>query len=160
VVTLFGPNASGKSTILRALTSTVRFVCTSFDLGVQETIPNFQAFMLDEYGAKPTKVSIVFDAAWLAKPEEDNSQFFRYELELKDSENVPGRRDMASYEALFHFPQGKPRRLFERTSEKKIYVSKDFGIGANDSQLRAVRKNSSVISTLAKLNPDKSGSIR
>lgn len=152
VVTLFGPNASGKSTILRALTSTIRFVCTSFDLGVEESIPNFQAFMSDEYGAKPTRVSVVFDAAWLAKSPEDEAQLFRYELELTSSDGLPVSRNIAAYEALFHFPKGKRRRLFERTSEEKIYLSREFGIGANDPRLRAVRKNCSVISTLAKLN--------
>ena len=41
VVGIYGPNASGKSTVLRALTATVAFVQNSFGLPPQNAIPFF-----------------------------------------------------------------------------------------------------------------------
>ena len=57
------------------------------------------------------------------------------------------------YEALFHFPRGRSRRLFERGKPgEAIYVSHEFGIKPKDDRLKAVRKDASVIGTLAMLN--------
>lgn len=152
VVALFGPNAAGKSTLLRALTATVAFACKSFDLDVHAPIPGFQVFMSGEHGEKPTRVSFMFDARWLAKSPDEAPQLFRYELELVASDAFSPSRDKVSYEALFHFPKGKPRRLFERRAGSPVYMSSEFGIKPNDSRLEAIRDNSSVVSTLAKFN--------
>ena len=58
-----------------------------------------------------------------------------------------------SYEALSHFPKGRPRRLFERGAPgEPIYVSNEFGLKPKDDRLQAVRKDTSVIATLALLN--------
>ena len=61
-------------------------------------------------------------------------------------------------EALFHFPKGRPRRLFERGGPgEPVYVSGKIpgtrGLRSKDGNLRAaVRDDASVIVTLALLN--------
>ena len=76
-------------------------------------------------------------------------QLFRYELAAVCGGNDP----FYAYEALSHFPKGRPRRLFERGAPgEPIYVSKEFGLKPEDGRLQAVRADTSVIATLALLN--------
>ena len=57
------------------------------------------------------------------------------------------------YEALFHFPKGRQRRLFERGKPgETISVAREFGIKPKDDRLKAVPEDASVIGTLAMLN--------
>ena len=89
-----------------------------------------------------------FEANW----QDEARQLFRYELAV-----VRGATDsddpFFSYEALSHFPKGRPRRLFERgTPGEPIYVSNEFGLKPGDNRLQAVRADTSVIATLALLN--------
>ena len=76
-------------------------------------------------------------------------QLFRYELAVVRGGNDP----FFAYEALSHFPKGRPRRLFERGAPgESIYVSNEFGLKLRDDRLQAVRADTSVIATLALLN--------
>lgn len=146
VVALFGPNASGKSTVLRAITTTIAFALYSFRLPPNETLRDFQSFRSEAAWNSPTKISIDFDASWLREA----STLFRYELHLDQAGPWTGAQRVL-YEAMHFAPEGKMRRVFERRGDK-ITVGKDFDIGANDVRLKSVRPNCSVISTLAQLN--------
>lgn len=152
VIAFIGPNAAGKSTILRALAATLNFAIASFDLNVDQDIPVFQPFMSTDMMQKPTRIVVEFDARWL---DPDAPSLFRYELEL---ENRPPTRKVVRYEALSHAPAtGRRRamkRLFERHADGKIYVAPEMGLKARDARLDSLRDNASVISTLAKLNVD------
>ncbi len=153
VAMFMGPNAAGKSTILRALTSTVYFACRSFELGVADKIPGFQPFMSEECTNKPIKISIDFDAGWLTETLNGDAGLFRYQLEIVSTSAEPLTGYEVGYEALFHFPRRQRRRLFERKGPSEpIYVSKEFHMTPSDARIKSVRPNSSVISTLAKLN--------
>ena len=79
-------------------------------------------------------------------------QLFRYELAVV--RDITGSNDsFFCYEALFHFPKGRPRRLFERGAPgEPIYVSNEFGLKPGDDRLQAVRADTSVIATLSLLN--------
>ena len=60
---------------------------------------------------------------------------------------------MIGSEELSYFPKGRPRRLFERVGTTGlIYVSNEFGIKPTDDRLKAVRKDTSILSTFALLN--------
>ena len=76
---------------------------------------------------------------------------FRYEIEVGIA---PGaERRTVRYEALFHFPHGRPRRLFERRAPGfSVHAAGHFGLKAGDERLKAVRDDASTIATLAAFN--------
>ena len=142
VVILMGPNGSGKTTLLRALITVLRIICNpwlSQEIPVKTIVPFFSKTTRQE----PTRFCVEFEANWL-RPNELIS-LFRYELSIQDKQII--------YEALFHFPKGRPRRLFERGKPgETIYVSDEFGMKPKDERLKAVPEDASVIGTLAMLN--------
>lgn len=165
VVGFYGANASGKTTVLRAIGELARFGANSFSAYTPEAaILDFLPFMQLDSWAKPSKISVEFDAYWLLPENERSeeaiveakktgnwpkSQWFRYDLHIGHD---PGRlANHVAYEAAHWFPQGRPRMLFERTGQN-IKFSKEMDVPAGDPRIASVRSNSSVISTLAQLN--------
>jgi hypothetical protein len=146
IIGVYGPNASGKSTVLRAITTTGWFVQNSFTIPPNNQIPLFNPYANNDWWNRPTKITIEFDSQ-LA--EDAPAAVFRYELHIG---NEPNRfaKDVA-FESLSHAPKGKFRRIFERHVQECTFGS-EFGISAGDSRVRSVRPNASVISTLAQLN--------
>jgi hypothetical protein len=148
VVGFFGPNASGKSTILRAVISAAIFALRSFDWADQIINNLFQPYRQKDWWGKPTKITIEFDSQL---SDSDSSAIFRYELQIAHQANNLGNK-IVLYEALSYAPKGKFRRLFEREGQK-FHFGREFDIaGANDPRTQSIRPNASVISTLAKLN--------
>lgn len=148
VVLLIGPNGSGKSTLLSALGATTYIAAHALPTVEGNPLAVFCPFFSLETKGKPTRVCLEFEADCM----DGVRQLFRYELTV-------GRRgvDFADpfflYEALSHFPKGRPRRLFERGEPgEPIYVSGEFGLKPKDDRLKAVRADASVIATLALLN--------
>ena len=147
-VVLIGPNASGKTTLLNALVTTA--IIASFASSTEKTSPlkTFFPFFSKETRNEPTRFCMEFETDWL----DEAPQLFRYELAVvrgATNSNDP----FFAYEALSHFPKGRPRRLFERGAPgEPIYVSKEFGLKPKDDRLQAVRADTSVIATLAMLN--------
>lgn len=146
VAVLLGPNAAGKSTLLRALVDFLR-IASRLDDSVT-IIP----FLTEETQRKDTRFSL--EGEWDVLAPDAPPQLFRYELELGWEEAESGPTDLfVRREALFHFPKGRRRRLFERhDGEKRIYVSPEFDLKPRDDRLRAIRRGASVVATLAWLN--------
>src|SRR6185437_6723469 len=61
VIGFFGPNASGKSTILRAAVSAIMFALHSFDW-IDQINLLFQSYRRKDWWDKPTKITIEFDS--------------------------------------------------------------------------------------------------
>lgn len=145
VVAFFGPNASGKTTVLRAIVSAMEFAAFSVKLDPGDSMPFLQPFRSAEWRSKPTQIQVDFDANWIG----DSPHVFRYELSLV--------RDAAAAEprVLHESLQVKDRRrlrfLFKR-DEQVIRCAKDLQLPPSDARLKAVRPNASVISTMAQLN--------
>ncbi len=153
VVVLIGPNGSGKTTLLRALITAAQLASSALptDMDANNPIRSVMPFFSPETRGKPTRFCVELEADWLAsgKPR----QLFRYELIVgQDKSGSPGYS--FHYEALFCFPKGRPRRLFERKDGpgEHVYASGEFGLKPNDDRLKAVRPDASVIATLALLN--------
>ncbi len=154
VIVLTGPNGSGKTTLLRALVEAIRFACTPWPAHQNPLQALFLSFLSKEFVSKPTRFCVEFEADWLAPGHAP--ELFRYQLSVGREgwgDKSKTKSNTVLDEALFHFPKGRPRRLFERReSNEPIHVSGEFGIKPKDDRLKAVRADASVISTLALLN--------
>jgi hypothetical protein len=146
IVGVYGPNASGKTTVLRAITSTAWFVQYSFTLPPNNAIWFFNPYAHNNWWNRPTKIIVEYDGQ-LA--ENIPAAVFRYELHVAHEPNKFGSE--VSYESLSYAPNGKFRRIFER-HQQKFTFGREFGITNGDSRIQSIRPNASVISTLAQLN--------
>jgi hypothetical protein len=146
IVGIYGPNASGKSTVLRAISTTAWFVQHSFTLPPNNAIPLFNPYAHKNWWNLPTKIAIEYDGQL---GENARASVFRYELHIAHEPNKFGSK--VHFESLSYAPNGKFRRIFER-HQQKFTFGREFGITGGDSRIQSIRPNASVISTLAQLN--------
>lgn len=158
VLALFGANASGKSTILRAISFLSWFVTRSFDhSGSALPIERFNDF---ESSNRPIRLAIEFGGALnLGKALEDarpasgiaSHGVYRYELELATKDGFVG---VVNKETLLQKPNGEGRwhRVFDRQVSTRLLGSKQFPLSGFAQVTDKVRANASVVSTLAKFN--------
>jgi len=146
VIGVYGPNASGKSTVLRAITATAWFVQHSFTLAPNNPIPLFNPYACNSWWNRPTKISIEFDGKIAEKAP---ANVFRYELHVSHEPIRFGSE--VCYESLSYAPNGKLRRIFERRQQEFTF-GREFCLTNGDSRVQSIRRNASVISTLAQLN--------
>ena len=149
VAVIMGPNGSGKTTLLRALLDLTRIAFGPDLAASQDTIKDVIPFWSDKAANEPTRFRLEFDADWLQLG--GAREVFRYELSI--GHVTSERHPVILREALFHFPKGRPKRLFERGAPgETIYASPEFGLKPKDARLDAVRKDTSVITAFAALN--------
>ena len=161
VVALFGANASGKSTVLRALTFLSWFVQHSFQLQpISESPPGgtgFQPcerFWSSEAAKDPTRLCVYFTGPIeFSKPREEWKEFCRYAYEVHFESKFGKPRNVVR-ESLRAWPRerGKSLRVFERNDHGEVVGNREFGLGRFNSVLGRVRSNASVISTLAQFD--------
>jgi hypothetical protein len=155
IIALYGANASGKTTVLRAL----GFVVSMIRDSVQRTAPGFdcERFNDAESSARPIRLAIELGGAMNLSPEvmkrleagqEVEHGLYRYELSIEVKDGVAHR--IAS-EALRQKPkgQGKWQRVFERDSVGHIKDSRAFTISGFQHLLNTLRPNASVLSSFA-----------
>lgn len=146
IAAIYGPNASGKSTVLRAISTTAWFVQHSFTLAPNDAIPLFNPYAHNSWWNLPTKIVIEYDSQL---GENAPAALFRYELQIANEPNKFGSE--VSHESLSYAPNGKFRRIFER-DQQEFTFGREFGMTGGDSRVQSIRPNASVISTLAQLN--------
>lgn len=152
VVAIFGPNASGKSTVLRALSFIAWFVRESFSVQPDARLP-YERFNDQEAQSAPTRLGITLGG--LADPADESGEGpqcrYAYELELG---GPAGQGQIVLREAMYYWPKesGRKVRLFERDRQGKVHGGPDFGLAGYRQALdKVLRPNASVISTLAQL---------
>lgn len=154
VVALFGPNAAGKSNILRAIAFGAWFVSKSFDHRSDLSLP-YEKFGDNERIKKPTKLSFSF--AGPVTPHSWSTETkhcpYTYEIELSARGNDLGDKVLSERMSYQPRGKGKPRTLFERDDTNAIRAEKGFLASGTDKALKEVlRPRASVIATLAQLN--------
>ncbi len=122
-VGLFGPNASGKSNIFKAINFCCRMILDSH-LYNEGTVFNFEPFKFDGWSDKSSKFLIDFVC---------DSVEYEYSFELT--------KERILSERLYHFPVGRRAKIFVRSSDGKY----SFGAGAitkpSDVVLNTSNKN-------------------
>lgn len=155
VVALYGANASGKTTVLRAL----QFLFGVVRESAQRTAPGFpcERFNDDASRSRPMKLAVELGGAMnlsedvlrrMNADEPVEYGVYRYELTI---EVVDGVAQRILTEALRQKPsgQGKWQRIFERTADGKVKDSKTFSLSGFHHLLNTLRPNVSVISSFA-----------
>jgi len=154
VVALFGPNAAGKSNVLRSLGFLSWFASQSFRHPPDAFLP-YQRFNDRESEESSTRLAIRFagpaDTSRASDPATSQC-CYAYELELGDSKGKPQH---VISETLHYWPKvgGRQVRLFERKQDGSITAGKSFQLAGYRSAVdKILRPNASLISTLAQLD--------
>lgn len=161
IVAIFGANASGKTTLLRAISFVSWFVQHSFALPpvADQPQPGIGAqpclrFFSDRAKEMPTRICVHFAGPEdLTTSEDLETNFCRYSYEVRFESYLEFPRTVQS-ESLRRWPQksGKSIRVFERDKNGKINDSKEFSLSGYKNVIDKVRSNASLISTLVQFN--------
>jgi len=157
VVALFGANASGKTTVLRALMFLVTFIRDSVQ-NTSASIGGCERFNDKESASRPMRFAIEFGGAMNLTPdvqqraikgEPVEEGLYRYELELEVAEGLVRR---IAGESLRQKPkgQGKWQRVFERDAAGQVRDSRSFSLSGYQHLVKTLAGNHTVISSFAK----------
>ena len=157
VVALFGANASGKTTVLRALVFLITFIRDSVQ-NAGTGIVGCERFNDKESASRPMRFAIefggitnltqeVYQRAIDGEPVEEG--LYRYELDLEVTEGVVHQ---IAGESLRQKPkgQGKWQRVFERDAAGRVRDSRSFSLSGYQHLLKTLAGNHTVISSFAK----------
>ena len=138
VALIYGANASGKSTVLRALNFVARFIGQSALWDQNQPFP-FVTFATKEALEQPTLFRLEVDGRQL---DGSGHAIYEYELELNS------KTRQVSRERLRYLPDKRPRRLFERSGDT-VVTGKDFALPKRDPVRLRLHPGASVVSELA-----------
>ena len=137
VAGIFGANASGKSTILKAMADMRTVVLGSFRQGTRDTAIHRFPFLLDaEYGESPSQFSVelVLD-----------SVFWQYGFEIDDAR--------VYREFAYHYPRGRQALVFERDGESLTFGAAFRPIGKAIRPL--LRENALLLSIVGAIDDER-----
>ena len=151
IVAIFGPNASGKTNVLRAITFLKWFVESSFHSRAALR-PPFMKFATNKSIDSPTRLSVAFGFPEdLFNPDSSPTCPYIYTVGILREQHG----DRVVEESMYFHPAGASGRscIFDRDIEGKVRVSNQFVNEAEKSTLEKIlRPNASVIPTLCQLN--------
>ncbi len=135
---LYGPNASGKSNLIKALDVLQDFVVESTDLKLDQKIPYYQPFKLDK--------------KWRGKPSDFEIEFIGYDG-IRYRYSITFNNIEVLNESLVFFPKGQEANLFLRQKNTEIKFG-DYFQGPKKSIEKQLLKNNLFLSKAANSNND------
>ena len=155
VVAIYGANASGKTTVLKA----IQFIASFMRDSSKRTLPGFpcERFNDLESCSRPVRLAVELGGAMnlsrdvmdrISRNEKVEFGVYRYELEI---EAVDGNLTRVLKETMRQRPggQGKWQRVFERDRDGKVKDSRAFSLAGYHHLLNTLRPNASVLSSFA-----------
>lgn len=122
-VGLFGPNASGKSNILKAITFCCKLILESHQYN-EGAIFHFEPFKFDGWDKKPSKFLIDFVCEEVE---------YEYSFEITQEQILR--------ESLFYYPMGRRAKVFVRDSDNQYSFGAGVIIKPSDIVLNTSNKN-------------------
>jgi hypothetical protein len=153
VIAVYGPNAAGKSTILRALGFIGSFIEFGFSLSPGEEI-FCHRFNSEPYRSGEMNIGIEFGGPSDLTESDSPCEYCRYSYDLTLDGGDDDQPSRIKYESLSYWPPDSPRRVrvFERDGNKLRTGSRGFHLQGYSRPLsRVIRPNVSLISTLVQL---------
>ena len=157
IVSFFGPNASGKTNVLRALDFLREFIGFSF-LKSPVAPLNYTKFHSDSAIDAPTTIRVTLAGPSRVGDTNGESPACPYIYEVTFGPRGEQKADSILLERMTYKPQGSHRfrRIIHRTSEGKVSLSNEFELGKRDIAAleMLMRPEVSTISGLAQMgNP-------
>lgn len=157
VVAVYGANASGKTTVLRALQFLCSFIANSASaVNDRHSRPDKSLrvfpFNSPDTSAKPVRLAVEFGSVmnpdWEQRNERPEYGLLRYSLAFVAKDGVV---DHVVQEHLHQKPEGKGRwvRVFERETGGAILGSDTFKMSGFSQLINTLRPSASLISTFA-----------
>jgi hypothetical protein len=152
VVALFGPNASGKSNVLRALAFLRWFLVDSVNQAPEA--PLAYTHFADSTGeVAPTRIKAHFgwfyDLSNVNLREMEGQPYAEYSYEVRLLNFAGQGGTVLSEELRLHPAAGKSKRIFHRTADGKVQADPVFSMKGFGHILAKLRKNASLTSTVA-----------
>lgn len=156
VVVIYGANASGKTTMLRALSFLIAMARDSVDM--RSPFQGYERFNDVESASRPARFAIELGGTMDLTPEVQQREqrgesvdhgLLRYELEL---EVVDGIALRITKEALRQKPyaKGKWQRVFERDEHCRVKDSKSFSLSGYQHLVKTLAQHHTVLSSFSK----------
>jgi len=145
ILACYGPNASGKTNLLKVLPFFQWFIRKSFDLKPDAKIP-IQPFRFEKDNSEFTSLSVDFML---------NEKIYRYSLKLTPEQVINESlhvRDSKGFKYLF-------KRVWNEEGKKFDFSTKNFGLPHGFSEFLQKRKNASVLSIAIQHNHEESKKI-
>jgi hypothetical protein len=158
VIAIYGPNAAGKSTILRGLSFIATFLEHGFTITPEEAI-FCHRFNSDPHRTGEMKIGIEFGAPSNLTDSTEECPYCRYAYDLTLDGGDTDQPTRIKYESLSYWPADSSRRLrvFEREGDRLKSGGRAFRLqGFTRPLSRVLRPNVSLISTLVQLGHEPS----
>ena len=147
VITVVGPNASGKTNLLKMLPFLKWLIVDSFKADPESPLP-VKPFIFTDSKVKPIELSVVFEI---------DSKIYTYDFSLNEHKILSEKLMITS----FVKEKKSTKKVFSRiwNSKENQYDFDDDKFGLSKDFKNLLRTNASVISTASRLNHQESRSI-
>ena len=149
VETVIGPNASGKTNLLKVLPFLKWLIVDSFNTKPEDPIV-VSPFAFGETKEQPTEMSVVFEM---------DGKIYTYEFELNRTRILLEKLERTSFVEVKKGTQKVFSRQWNASTNQYDFEGENFNLPKGFENLNLLRSNASIIGSAARLNHQESGEI-